>query len=107
MMSDKDKLLVTLKDALTGILRGVWDQDADPALVSKYAQDIAEQKILATAAPTQEEKDKHNRNVAHLLVTIESIATARYQKAYSEGLNSFIGAVRAVINLIVQTALTS
>ena len=106
-MATQKEIEQTVRDALIGILHGVWDQDNDPALVTKYAMDIAEQKILAAAADTQEEKDKHNRNVAHLLVTIESTAMARYQKAYSEGLNAFIGAVKAVIALIVTTALSS
>ena len=106
-MSTKDQLITTVKDALIGILRGVWNQDTDPDKINLWAQDIAEQKILAAAAPTQEEKDLHNRNVAHLLATVESVAQARYIKAYGEGLNAFIGAVKAVISLIVTTALSS
>ncbi len=106
-MSNRDQIIVTVKDALTGILRGVWNQDTDPGRIEKWAQDLAEQKILAAAADTQEEADKHNRNVAHILATVESIAQARYIKAYGEGLNAFIGAVKAVIALIVSTALTS
>jgi len=105
-MSELDTMKQTVVDAITGVLHGVWNQDTDPARIDQWAQDIAEQKILAAAALTPEQADVHNRNVAHLLATVESIATARYIKAYSVGLDAFIGAVKAVISLIVTTALT-
>ena len=108
-MSAHDDIESTVKAALTDALMGVWHKDTDPAMIERLAGDIAEQKILATAAKAigdVEGQQRHQQNLRHLLATVESIATSRYVKAYQQGILAFSGALRAVIGIIIHAALT-
>ena len=106
MGDELDGAIELAKETLTILLEGVWEEESDVELVDKTAGDIALQTILMAAAATTEEKDKHYRNIQHLMATVTSIAASRYVLTPGgKGLAVFIIAVRTALTMLLTAAL--
>ena len=105
MSHDKEKALALAKQALDTLLEGVWDEESDPEMVAMLSADIAEQVMLAAAAPTDEKRAEHERNIQHKLAIGVSTAAARYCLTSGKGLASFVLAVRTILSALIIEAL--
>jgi len=103
---NEQELKDILARALGEIADELWSKEEAARFVDRFAQQIAEQKILAATAPPDKQRE-HADNLRTLLAHAQTEATRRYLRLHSQGLRAFTAAVKAVISLIIIAAFSA
>ena len=95
-----------LKEGLTDTLTGLLNEEEDADYLEEKTCQIARQAALMACA-AEGKRDEHERNIRHLMATIQSAATVRYIKLYSQGQDAFIAVLDGLIKLSIRLLLSA